>query len=94
MQAADDEEPNYDRVANLSYTPKFEYAYLLERERCCRFPAFYWTVLISAELLFVWLMFSTGRWAYTLSLLAAMAPSFWISSPKNDFLPIIILKPL
>ncbi len=79
MQAADDEEPIYDRVANLSYTPKFEYAYLLERERRCRFPALYWTVLIGAELMFVWLMFSTGRWGYAVSLLAAMAPSVYFS---------------
>ena len=26
--------------------------------------------------------------------LAAISPSFWMSAPKNDFLPIIILKPL
>ena len=80
LRQGDDDEPIYDRIANLSYTPSFDYARLLEQEATYRFRVIFWAVIISSELLFVWYLFSLGHWFYGLCLFPVLAPSLYFAT--------------
>lgn len=81
LRQGEKEETTPDRIANLSYSPSFDYARLLEQEKEYRMRVVWWMVLIVIELMIVWLLYSWGHWGYAFCLVLAMAPSVYFAWP-------------
>ncbi len=81
LRQGEKEEATPDRIANLSYTPSFDFARLLEQEKEYRMRVVWWAVLLVVELVIVWLLYSQGHWGYALWLVLAMAPTVYCAWP-------------
>ncbi len=79
LRQSEDDNPTYDRIANLSYTPSFDYARLREQEKTYRVRVLWWVAFLIAELLITWLLFSAGHWGYSMWLIPAMAPTAYFA---------------